>query len=133
MLLHNKMQVFKTISDFLSMVKNQFHKTVKTVRSDNGTEFVQSECLRLFGEKGIIHQRSVVGVPQQNRRVERKHKHLLEVSRALRFHDNLPKRFWGDCLLTATYANLSNLLKNMRYQFIVILVYVDDMMITTTI
>ncbi|KAK9666335.1 hypothetical protein RND81_14G178000 [Saponaria officinalis] len=41
--------------------------------------------------------------PYRNGRVERKHRHLLEVARALRFHGNLPKRFWGELILTATH------------------------------
>ena len=102
-LLHNKLQVAKVVADFLEMIETQFHIKVKSIRSDNGTELIKEQCLNLFAHKGILHQRSVPHVPQQNGRVERKHKHLLEISRALRFHANLPKKFWGDCLLAATH------------------------------
>jgi len=52
---------------------------------------------------GIIHQTSCVGTPQQNGVVERKHKHLLETSRALLFHSGLPIKYLGECVLAMTY------------------------------
>ena len=96
-----KSEVRVILPNFLTYAEKQFGKTVKTIRSDNGTEFM---CLSsLFREKGIIHQTSCVGTPQQNGRVERKHRHILNVSRALLFQASLPIKFWGEAILAAAY------------------------------
>ena len=92
-----------TLSNFIAYVSNQFHTSVKNIRTDNGTLFINVNCQKLFSSFGIIHQRSVSYSPQQNVRVERKHQHLLQVARALMFHSKLPIQFWGHAILMATY------------------------------
>lgn len=83
------------------MVERQYNRKLKVVRSDNVTEFT---CMKsYFLEHGIIFQTSCMGTPQQNGRMERKHRHILNVERPLRFQGNLPIKFWGECILTAGY------------------------------
>ena len=88
---------------FVNLIQNQFNTTIKIMRSDNGLEFLNSQCTSFFQSLGIVHQRTCVYTPQQNGVAERKHRHLLEVARALRFQGCIPLKFWGDCILAATY------------------------------
>ena len=74
------------IKSFVKMAKTQCSGTVKAVRTDNTLELSTGlAALEFFANTGILHQTSCVQTPQQNRIMERKHKHLLEVSRALLF------------------------------------------------
>lgn len=93
------------------MVKTQFKSQVRTIRSDNTLELGSSTTgCSYFSSKGILHQTSYPYTLQQNGVVERKHRHLLETSRALLFYSHLLIKFWGDCILTATYLIIDSLL-----------------------
>ena len=82
------------------MVHTQHGILVKKVRTDNGPEFCMAN---FFSSKGIIHQKSCVETPQQNSIVERKHQHIMNVTRALLFQANLPKSFWSFAVLHAIF------------------------------
>jgi transposase InsO family protein len=100
-LLLDEKEAPRALLNFVALIKRQYEKEVKMIRNDNGTEFI---CLRSqFSELGIMFQTSCTGTPHQNGRVERKHRHILNVARALKFQGNLPISFWGECILTAGY------------------------------
>lgn len=46
-----------------------------------------------FSSLGILYQIIFIEAPQQNSTVERKYKHLLNVTRSLLFHSRLSKPF----------------------------------------
>ncbi|XP_075112694.1 uncharacterized protein LOC142182334 [Nicotiana tabacum] len=100
-LIRLKSDVIFILKNFLVMVKTQFGKSVKMFRSDNGSEFFNTQCSELFQLHEILHQSSCPYTPQQNGVVERRHRHILEIARAIRFQGHLPARFWGDCIETA--------------------------------
>lgn len=86
-LMIDKTEVFCMFMSFVAMINRQSSQTIKIFQSDNGTEF---HCLLdYFNDNGILFQTSCVGTPKQNGRVERKHKYILNIARALRFQANL--------------------------------------------
>jgi len=73
---------------------NSIQTRVKVIKSDNGHEFNSGPMKQFYGEQGIIHETSYIDTPQQNGRVERKNRHVLNVAGALRFEAHLPLEIW---------------------------------------
>ncbi|CAL9006318.1 unnamed protein product [Prunus brigantina] len=89
------------LKSFFSWVKTQFNHDIKVLRADNGGEFISMRSF--LDSHGTIFHHTCAYTPQQNGVVERKHRHLLNVARALRFQANVPLKFWGESLQTASY------------------------------
>lgn len=59
-LFHDKSQVHMLLKFFISFVKTQFNCQIKTVRSDNGSEFMNKYLTQFLASLGIIHKSSCV-------------------------------------------------------------------------
>lgn len=82
------------------MVETQHNSHVKTIRSDNSSEFLMPQ---FYTSKGISHQTSCVESPQQNGSVKRKHQDILNIARALIFQVSISK-FFGHMQLRMSYT-----------------------------
>ncbi|KAG7594092.1 Integrase catalytic core [Arabidopsis thaliana x Arabidopsis arenosa] len=102
-LLPSKDRVFEAFTNFQNYVTNQFNAKIKVLRTDNGGEYTSHKFKEHLAKHGIIHQTSCPYTPQQNGVAERKNRHLMEVARSMMFHTSVPRRYWGDAVMTACY------------------------------
>ncbi|GJW35817.1 retrotransposon protein, putative, ty1-copia subclass [Tanacetum coccineum] len=87
---------------FQKEVENQLGKTIKSLRSDRGGEYMSQEFLDHLKEHGIISHRTPSYTPQNNGVSERRNRTLLDMVRSIMSQTTLPKSFWDYALETAT-------------------------------
>ena len=79
----DKSEVHCIFKKFVKRAQNEFDVKIKRVRSDNGTEFKNTNIEEFFDEEGIKHEFLVPYTPQHNGVVERKNKNLIEAARPM--------------------------------------------------
>jgi hypothetical protein len=106
----------------LRRAQNEFDLRIKKIRSDNGTEFKNSQIEGFLEEEGIKHEFSSPYTPQQNGVVERKNQTLLDMARTMLDEYKTLDRFWAEAVNTACYAinrlYLHRILKKTSYELL---------------
>ncbi|GJV31539.1 integrase, catalytic region, zinc finger, CCHC-type containing protein [Tanacetum coccineum] len=82
------------------------NKTVRFIRTDNGTEFVNQVMSEYYEGVGIFHQKSVPRTPQQNGVVERRNRTLVEAARTMMIFSKAPMFLWAEAVATALFGAL---------------------------
>ncbi|GKC43752.1 retrovirus-related pol polyprotein from transposon TNT 1-94, partial [Tanacetum coccineum] len=99
------------IIKFLKMIQVRLQVTVRRIRTDNGTEFV-NQTLREYYEKiGISHETSVARSPQQNGVVERHNRTLIEAARTMLIYAKAPLFLWAEAVATACYTQNRSIIR----------------------
>nr|GEU46664.1 putative ribonuclease H-like domain-containing protein [Tanacetum cinerariifolium] len=101
--LATKDETCSTLKNFIIGLENQLSPKVKVIRSDNGTEFKNSDLNQFCGIKEIKREFSVPRTSQQNGIAERKNRTLIEAARTMLADSLLPIPFWAEAVNTACY------------------------------
>jgi hypothetical protein len=106
----------------LRWAQNEFGLRIKKIRSDNGTEFKNSQIEGFLEDEGIKHEFSSPYTPQQNGVVERKNRTLLDMARTMLDEYKTSDRFWAEAINTVCYAinrlYLHRILKKTSYELL---------------
>ena len=102
-MISKKDQVAEKFSEFLNKLHNETGKRVLKIRSDNGKEFVNQFLSKICNDFNIQHQTTVEYTPEQNGKIERENRTVIEMVRTLLHSRNLNLKFWGEAVNTAVY------------------------------
>ena len=94
--LRSKSETFTAYLRFESMVRNQYKCDIRTLRSDNGGEFILQEWLDHSRRRGITREWTAPNSPHQNGVVERFNGTLSRGIRSILAESKLPDKFWAD-------------------------------------
>ena len=108
-----RMKQHKRLSIILRKVEEEAGVPVRSIRSDNGTEFRNSVLNNFCTGKGISRQFSAPRTPQQNGVVERKNRTLIEAARTMLNEAKLPTYLWAEAVSTACYTQNRTLINKM--------------------
>ena len=106
-LMRHRSELFQIYTDFTNMIQTQFQKRIKVFRSDGAREYLSLSMTNLLKSHGTLHQQSCPHTHQQNGTAERKHRHLLDITRSLLISASVPKSCWAEAILTV--ALLTNI------------------------
>jgi transposase InsO family protein len=71
------------LNKFLKRSRNEFDAKVKRIKSDNDTEFKNTQVEDYLDEEGMKHEFLAPYTPQQNGLAEKKNRTLIEMARTM--------------------------------------------------
>ncbi|GJR49985.1 putative ribonuclease H-like domain-containing protein [Tanacetum coccineum] len=92
------------IIKFLKMIQVRLKVSVRRIRTDNGTEFVNQTLHEYYEKVGTSHETSIARSPQQNSVVERRNRTLIEAVRTMLIYAIAPLFLWAEAVALACYT-----------------------------
>nr|GEW53635.1 hypothetical protein [Tanacetum cinerariifolium] len=108
--LRSKDETPEVFIKFLQQIQVGLNKTVRYIRTDNGTEFVNQTLTEYYERIGIFHQKTVLRAPQQNSVVERQNRTLIEAARTMLIFSKALMFLWTEAVATACYTQNRSLI-----------------------
>ncbi|GKA66702.1 putative ribonuclease H-like domain-containing protein [Tanacetum coccineum] len=86
----SKDETSEVVIKFLKQIQVPLNKSIRYIRTYNGTEFVNKDLTAYYERVGIFHQKTIPRTPQQNGIVERRNRTLVEAVRTMMIFSKAP-------------------------------------------
>nr|GEV64173.1 retrovirus-related Pol polyprotein from transposon TNT 1-94 [Tanacetum cinerariifolium] len=95
-------ETLEFVTKFLTQLQLGLNKTVRFIRADNGTRFVNQVRTEFYEKVGIFHQKSIPRTPRQNGVVERRNRTLVEAAQTMLIFSKALMFLWAEVVATAS-------------------------------
>lgn len=85
------------------MSEKQTGNKLKRIRSDRGLEFNNEQFKIHLQKEGIVHEFSAPYTPEQNGRIERENRSIIEAARTMLLEVKLQPGLWAEAVNTSIY------------------------------
>ena len=99
-----KSQVCQVLKRHITRAERFIGNKLKSIRTDNGREFVNEEFSKYCRDNGIKHELTNTYTPEQNGLVERYNQTVINGARSVLNESKLGKRLWSEAVLYFTYT-----------------------------
>jgi hypothetical protein len=97
-------EVLDATKKFISTATSETNKQVKTLLTDNGSEYVNQHMESYLLEQGIKHQRTSPYSPQQNGQAERRNQTIMAMARCAIIESGVKASMWPFAARFAAYT-----------------------------
>ncbi|GJS44225.1 putative ribonuclease H-like domain-containing protein [Tanacetum coccineum] len=104
--LRSKDETPKVIIKFLTQIQVGLNKTVRYIRTNNGTKIVNKDLTDYYERVDIFHQKSIPRTPQQNGVVKRWNRTLVEAARTMLIFSKAQMFLWAEAVATTFFGAL---------------------------
>jgi transposase InsO family protein len=104
-----KDQVFSKFKELKAAAELETGRRIKTLRTDNGREYVNANFTKFLSECGIKDQLTIVYTPEQNGVAERFNRTVCEKARAVMIDSQCSTQLWAEAVNTARYIRIGRL------------------------
>ncbi|GKA85780.1 retrovirus-related pol polyprotein from transposon TNT 1-94 [Tanacetum coccineum] len=114
--LRSKDETPEVVIKFLKQIQVGLNKTVRNIRTDIGTEFVNKDLTDYYKCVNIFHQKTVSRTPQQNGVVEGRNRTLVEAARTMLIFSKAMMLLWAEVVATTCYTQNRSLIHTRHYK-----------------
>ncbi|GKC37587.1 retrovirus-related pol polyprotein from transposon TNT 1-94 [Tanacetum coccineum] len=108
--LRSKDETPEFVVKLLKQLQVGLNKTVRNVRTDNGTGCVNKDLTAYYESVGITHEKTILRTSQQNGVVEQRNRTLVEDARTMLISSKALLFLWAEAIATACYTKNRSLI-----------------------